>query len=470
VTNKILGQFIKGVLENIGLIYIFILPVYFPIRALGLELNSYNQVLHDSSHLILFFSQITIVIAFTSIFLSLFMDFINKRFFADKESLIIHWYRFIASFLSIVFILSSYFVLNPSTKFELYFWSGGHYFIISFFQLLIRVELSTYKNNLNISIAQANNYFGFSLNLVGVISVFIFGWFYENNELAVYSQYCVFLEIIFVLYLLVARRYWKDFFQLVSKIGGIRVLSHTLVVALALICSGCISIIVMSIGVLAPIITIGLICGIYQNYKKTLKTDDLKLLVNISLGYGLILAVFTGSVLTYFIHNYHGNMGVFNFAYSSEPFFSLILGIIMAWSLLRSNTEYSRNKLYQQASYINYLVPLVFLIFYGALIGEKSIGFLLITMFGVYAYVEYMSMFLMRQVAQLPEYNTFQGARLAGFYTILLNGLCPSLIYLSVYGCTQLTNLSLDTMLIATMIGLLVISMGYNLKFRYRIT
>ena len=49
-------------------------------------------------------------------------------------------------------------------------------------------------------------------------------------------------------------------------------------------------------------------------------------MVNISLGYGLILAVFTGSVLTYFLHNKQGSIDLFNFAYSSEPFVSLVLG------------------------------------------------------------------------------------------------------------------------------------------------
>ena len=142
----------------------------------------------------------------------------------------------------------------------------------------------------------------------------------------------------------------------------------------------------------------------------------------------------------------------------------------MAWSLVKSNTEYSRNKLYQQISYINYLVPLVFLIFYYSLVAEKHVSILLIIMFGVFAFIEYMSMFFMRQIAQLADYNNFQGTRLASFNVIVLNGLCPSLIYLSVYVCSQFTNLSLDAMLINTMIGLIVISLVYNSIFRYRIT
>ncbi|HAT9067745.1 TPA: hypothetical protein JBC15_12760 [Legionella pneumophila subsp. pneumophila] len=468
--NKMLGRFIRGVSENIGLIYFFILPVYFPIRALGVELNAYAQVLHESSRLILFFSQITILIAFTSIFLSFFMDFLNKNYFKNREHLFIHWYRFIASILSIIFVISSYFVLNPADKLQLYFWSGAHYFIISFFQLLIRAELNTYTKNQRISVTQANNYFGFSLNLVGIISIFIFGWFYENNELTVYSKYCVYLEVIFVIYLLIIRGYWRDCLKIVLKFGRLGAFSYIILITIALIFSGCLSLFVMSIGVLAPMLTIVFIGIIYNNFKKSLHTNDLKLIINISLGYGLILAVFTGSVLTYFLHNLHSSIDLFNFAYSSEPFVSLILGAIMAWSLVKSRTEYSRIKLYQQISYINYLVPLVFLIFYYSLISEQHVSILLITMFGVFAYIEYMSMFFMRQVAQLSGYNNFQGTRLASFNVIVLNGLCPSLIYLSVYICSQLTNLSLDAMLINTMMGLIVISLAYNSIFKYRVT
>ena len=252
--NSILGRFIKGVSESIGLIYFFILPVYFPIRALGVELNAYAQVLHESSRLILFFSQITILIAFTSMFLSFFMDYLNKKYFENEELLIIHWYRFIASIFSIIFVISSYFVLNPANKLQLYLWSGVHYFIISFFQQLIRAELNTYKNNQKISVTQANNYFGFSLNLVGVISIFIFGWFYENNELAVYSKYCVYLECLFVLYLLIVRGYWKDCFKILSKFGGLRAFNYSISITIALIFSACLSLFVMSIGVIAPML------------------------------------------------------------------------------------------------------------------------------------------------------------------------------------------------------------------------
>ena len=112
----------------------------------------------------------------------------------------------------------------------------------------------------------------------------------------------------------------------------------------------------------------------------------------------------------------------------------------------------------------------IILIFYYSLISEQHVSILLITMFGVFAYIEYMSMFFMRQVAQLSGYNNFQGTRLASFNVIVLNGLCPSLIYLSVYICSQLTNLSLDAMLINTMMGLIVISLAYNSIFKYRVT
>jgi hypothetical protein len=470
VDSKILGRFIRGVSENIGLIYFFILPVYFPIRALGVEINAYTQVLNESSGLILFFSQITILIAFTSIFLSFLMDHVNKYYFENKEHLIIHWYRFIATILSIIFVISSYFVLNPANKLQLYCWSGAHYFIISFFQLLIRCELNTYKSNQKISVTQANNYFGFSLNLVGIISIFIFGWFYENNELIVYSKYCVYLEILFALYLIIVRGYCRDCLKIVSMFGRLRTFFYIILISIALMISAFLSLFVMSIGVIAPILTLCLIGIIFNNFKKSLKIDDLKLVINISLSYGLILAVFTGSVLTYFLHNQQGSIDLFNFAYSSEPFVSLLLGMIMAWSLVKNRTEYSRSRLYQQISYINYLVPLVFLIFYYSLVIKKHGSILLITMFGVFAFIEYMSMFFMRQVAQLSDYNNFQGTRLASFNVIVLNGLCPSLIYLSVYSCSQLTNLSLDAMLINTVIGLLVISFAYNSIFRHRVT
>lgn len=469
VFKAALGKFASSILVSIGIIYFFIFPVYFPIRALGIELNAYTTVLHDSKKLILFFSQITILIAFISIFLSFCIDHLNKRFCKNQEHLIVHWYRSIASMLGIVFVISSHFVLNPANIMQLYLWSGIHYFIISFFQLLIRAEINTYKNNKETSIVQANNYFGFSLNLVGIISIFIFGWFYENKELLVYSKYCSYLELIFVLYLLFIRGYVKDIRIIMSASPVKTIFSYVALMMLMLLTAAVLSLFVMSIGVLAPVITLIAIAFIYSTFKQSLRADDLKLIINISLSYGLILAAFTGSVLAYFLHGIENHIDLYNFAYSSEPFVSLLLGLIMAWILVRGNSEYKRDQLYKQVSLVNFLTPLVFIIFFISLFKDQHFLLFLIMMFGVYAFVEYMSMFYLRQVTQLSEYNNIQGSRLASFNVIVLNGLCPSLIYISVFLCTRLTSMSLDTMLINTIIGLLIISISYNFLFRQRV-
>lgn len=469
MANKTWWKFIRGVSENIGIIYFFILPVYFPIRALGVELVAYKEVLHEDSGLILFFLQITILLSFMSILLSFFMDYLNKKIFLDKEYLIIHWYRFVASFFSVVFVISSYFVLNPANTFQLYLWSGVHYFVISFFQILIRAELNTYKNRNDISISQSNNYFGFSLNFVGIISICIFGWFYENNDLSIYSEYCVCLEALFVFYLVVVRNYYSDIKKVVSFFGVKRAITSLFVMVVVLALASILSFVVMSIGVIGPIMTIVLIAVIYYVYRKTVNQSDLNLVVGISLGYGLILAVFTGSIFTYFLHNSQSSMDLFNFAYSSEPFVSLILGLVMAWSLVKNNMEYARENLYKYVSYVNFLVPFVFIIFYCQIIADHRIVLLLVLMFGVYAFIEYASMFFLRQIAQHSDYNSFQGTRLASFNVIALNGICPSLIYLSIYTYSHLTTLTLDTILINTIFALMVISVGYNLLFRRRV-
>ena len=125
--------------------------------------------------------------------------------------------------------------------------------------------------------------------------------------------------------------------------------------------------------------------------------------------------------------------------------------------------------MYQQVSSMNVLVPIIFLVYYFSLVTEKHMVTLLIMMFGVYAFIEYMSMFFLRQVAQLADYNHFQGTRLASFNVIVLNGLCPSFIYLAVYIGSQFTSLALDTILITTIIGLIMISSSYNFLFRYRV-
>ena len=468
VENKSLWKFIRGVSENIGIIYFFILPVYFPIRALGVELFAYKKVLHEDSQLILFFLQVTILLSFVSILLSFFMNFINKKVLINNEYMVINWYRFIAAVFSVVFVVSSYFVLNPTNIFRLYLWSGVHYFIISFFQILIRAELNTYKNRDDTSISEANNYFGFSLNMVGIVSICIFGWFYENNDLSVYSKYCVYLEVLFVLYLVVVRGYFNDVKKILSLFGARNTLIYLLFMAIVLVIASILSYFVMSIGIIAPIITLGLISIIYCIFKKTVKKSDLILVLNISLSYGLILSVFTASIFTYFLHNSQSSIDLFNFSYSSEPFVSLILGAIMAWSLVNNYMDYSREKLNKQVSFVNYVVPLIFLIFYSLLITDKYKSFLLVFMFGIYAFVEYASMFFMRQIAQHADYNSFQGTRLASFNVIALNGVCPSLIYISVFTCAHLTSLSLDLTLMYTICGLIIISLVYNILFRYR--
>jgi hypothetical protein len=276
--------------------------VYFPIRALGFELGAYAQILQNDSGLILFFTQITILIAFISVLVSFFVTYLSRFLRVPEYVSLVLWHRFIALVCSVAFIFTSQRVLNPTSQIQLYFWSGAHYFIISFFQVLIRSELSMYKTNPKITIGQANNYFGVSLNLFGMLSIFVFSFFYERGKIVQYTQYALFLEVAFVCYLLIVRRYWQDLFIVISQLGLLRVFCCSAAIFFALLLAGCFAMIIMKMGILAPLVTMGLISGVYSCYKTVLKQSDLMWLFNVAIGYGLLLMVLTSSVLTYFLH------------------------------------------------------------------------------------------------------------------------------------------------------------------------
>ena len=460
-----LAGLLKGILGNIGLIYFFILPVYLPIRALGVEFESYVGVLNNDTNLILFFSQITIVLAFTSLLLSFFSDYINKNFFSHNDTLFIHANRVVALFFSCAFILSSYFVLNPSNRYLLYLASGAHYFIIAFFQLLIRSELSTYKNNQEVSVEQANNYFGVCLNVAGIFSLFIFSYFYKNLDLITYAKYGVWLQIGFIFYLAFVRNYLKDIKKLITTMGVRKFIQFLAYYALALSLAPMVSVLIMKSGIVAPIITIGFVIYLFSSYRSSIKSSDLGFSINVGLGYGLILSMLTGSIFAYFFQGNQRVMDEFNFSYSYEPLISLVLAMGFALLLINKQIEFSRSWLYKKLSLINLLVPLVFLLSYLTMTTAPSSQYILLVMFSVYAFLEYFSTFYMIQVAQLSDYNHIQGTRLTSFNTIVMNGLCPSLIYISVSFLSNFTQSSLDQILKETLVALLIISVVYNSNF-----
>lgn len=456
---------IRGLFASIGIIYFFILPVYIPIRALGIEIQSYEKVLINSLDLILYFSQITLLLACNSILLSMFFEFISKRFFED-DSLIISWYRIIAVLYSGFFIATSYFVLTPQNIYQLYGWSGAHYFIISFFQLLIRSEISQNKSN-KISVAQANNYFGIVLNVSGVIALAMFSCLYSKDFSEHYTNYCVGLELLFFIYLMFIRKYYLSFVLVIKKYSLKKILTYCFFASFALSIASIVSILFMLSGCLGAIVILVFIGYLYSKLQTEVERSDLKLIINVGMGYGLVLAALTGSVLAYFVKFHSANMDFFNYAYSFEPLFSIIIGLAFSWYLLKRNIESSKTALSNSIFILNCTVPVILGFFIFAYI---KYGFLLQSLFiifGIFACLEYMSLFYVRQIAQQSEYKELNGAKLTNFNSIVLNGLSPALLYLLIFVFSKFTVLDLSQLLIVSLMILTFISVFINLRQKY---
>lgn len=456
---------IRGLFTSIGIIYFFILPVYIPIRALGIEIQSYEKVLINSLDLILYFSQITLLLACNGILLSMFFEFISKRLFED-DSLIIYWYRIIAVLYSCFFIATSYFVLTPENIYQLYGWSGAHYFIISFFQLLIRSEISQNKNN-KISVVQANNYFGIVLNVSGVIALAIFSCLYSNDFSDHYTNYCVGLELLFFIYLMFIRKYYLSFALIINKYSVKKILTYCFFATLALFIASIVSILFMLSGCFGAIVILVFIGYLYSKLQKEVERSDLKLIINVGMGYGLVLAALTGSVLAYFVKLHSANMDFFNYAYSFEPLFSIIIGVVFSWYLLKRNIESSKTALSNSIFILNCTVPIILGFYIFAYI---KYGFLLQSLFivfGIFAYLEYMSLFYVRQIAQQCEYKELNGAKLTNFNSVVLNGLSPALLYLLIFAFSKFTVLDLSQLLIASLMILTFISAVINFRQKY---
>ncbi|RUR19920.1 hypothetical protein ELY21_02355 [Legionella sp. km535] len=455
----------RGIFSSIGLIYIFILPVYIPIRALGIELHSYEKVLISSLDLILYFTQITMLLACNSILLSMIFEFLNKKLF-DNEFLILSWYRVIAVVYACIFIATSYFVLSPQSICQLYGWSGAHYFIISFFQLLIRSEINHSKSN-NLPVVQANNYFGLVLNISGVISLAIFSWIYSSGYAEYYSTYCICLELFFFIYLLVIRKYYVSFGYIVHEYPNKNIITYLSMSVVALILASGLSILFMLSGCIGAILILAFIGYLFSRLSNDVDRGDLHLIVNVGLGYGLLLAALTASVLAYFVKSYSNNMDLFNYAYSSEPFFSIIIGFVFTWFLLKKNIEFSTNGLSNSIFLLNCSVPAILGVFWFAYVMNTYLLQMLFLVFGAYAYLEYLSLFYVRQIAQRDGYKEFHGAKLTNFNAIVLNGLSPALLYLLIYTLSKLTELEINQLLITAITTLTLLSITLNFGQKY---
>lgn len=462
-----MNNILRRLFSNIGLIYFFILPVYIPIRALGIELQSYEKIIINPLDLILYFSQITLLLACNSILLSILFEFISKQLF-NNESLILPWYRVIATVYAAFFIATSYVVLNPQNMFQLYGWSGAHYFIICFFQLLIRSEINNSKKN-NIPTTQINNYFGIVLNISGVISLTIFSLFYSNNYLEYYSKYCIGLEVLFFNYLVFIRKYYLSFWFIARQYSIRKIINYCFWAIVALGIASIVSILFMLSGCMGSLLIMAFIGYLYKKLQLDVDRHDLRLIINIGLGYGLVLAILTGSVLAYFVKNYSTNIDSFNYAYSSEPFFSIIIGLVFTWYLLNKNIETSKSTLANSIFILNWTAPAILGLFVFAYFKQEILIQSLFIIFGAYAFLEYLSLFYLRQIAQQDEYKELHGAKLVNFNSIVLNGLSPALLYVLVFGLSKFTMLHLNQLLMITIIILALLSMVSNFGQKYLI-
>lgn len=452
----------RHIISSIGIIYFFILPVYLPLRTLGIELSSYEH-LSTPTDLILYFLQIMLLIGCNSILLSLCHGWLAKRYLI-KERLIIHWYRTIAVIFSVFFAASSYFILTPNSLLSLYFWSGAHYFIISFFQILIRSEI--HHNRSGITKAGANNYFGLVLNLSAVIALSVFSYFYATHNLKYYGTYCFLLELGFCIYLLFGRRYYVSILKIGNKFSLKVKATFIFLCTLSLLLSSIASLVFVMSGWLGAVSLLAFVIYFYIQLKPEVDKRDLQLIISVSLGYGLILAIVSGSVMTYLIRNYSSNYDVFNIAFSCEPLFSVFIGLVFSYFLMAGKIKTAKNDLDNSLFLLNFCVPVILGFFILSTFMKPSLYYLVI-MFGFYAFLEYTSLFYVRQIAQNEDYTDFQAARLTNFHSIILNSLCPSLLYLSILLLTKFTTLELKEQLIVSISGLTVLSIIYNISRNY---
>lgn len=453
---------LKGLFSSIGIIYFFIIPVYIPIRAMGIELHSYENVINNPLDLILYFLQITMLLACNSILLNIIYDFISKRL--KDDTLITHWYKLTAIFFSFLFIITSDFILKPDSLLMLYMASGAHYFIISFFQLLIRSEIK-HNRNQQITSAQANNYFGVTLNVSGCIALAAFAWFYANKHVEYYADYCIFLEITLFIYLLLGRKYYSSIKILLKHYSYFRLMSRFLCAVIILFIAAFLSSLFMLSNWVGPLFLLIFIVRFYNQLKHVVNKRDLKLLINIAMGYGLILTVLTNSIFAFFMKN--KGINLFNFAYSLEPIFSVVIGLIFTWILLNQNINTSRQTLAKNIFLLNCSIPLSLVLFTCIYIKKGVLLPLLVSMFGIYAIVEYLSLFYARQIAQQNEYNELQGAKITNYNSIILYGLCPALLYLMIYVLSKFTFLQSTSLLSATVFIYTILSIigNFTLKF-----
>ncbi|MDA0912128.1 MAG: hypothetical protein O2809_11350 [Proteobacteria bacterium] len=443
--------FLLNCIRHPSILYFCILPVYVPIRALAESISSFNQVFKDDFERLYFFSDMLIIGAILGLITWLTVMLTEKLIKDVKQKS--DALTMVGFFCPFLLMLTTYILL--SGKFgggALYMTMGVHFFLLSYLGNQVILHTKRYQlvaeNSLSNEIK--NNLMSFIVNTLGIIVTILFVGFSFLNLLLPFTLATSLCGAVFY------------YFRFVRGIESFNIqvflkclLSFGIGALLALLCGA----LMYHWHNIADALVIVIIAFLSIAIALKTKPRYVMLCINGASQYSIVVYVLMSSVLLFLFNDQLSQ--IYQAVYPLEPVFSLIVVIIGLRLILRKKSQTTDATIRQNIFLFGMLMLPLLWCFYA--IGSANIAWVLlavIVFFIIYAIVEYVVMFNLRQIIFTNQYSNQTNTLLSTYLNILYQGFIP-VIYLSIasllhrYSMMAFKDVLLSSLLILVLLVIL---------------
>lgn len=428
--------------------YLFILPAYLPIRSLDEQFPIYKELITNDFSRLYYFLFVLFQSAIAGILLSIMLKLMIKYKCINTENVLAHM-RAYSLLIVVCFTWSTYILIYPVTPEQLYLMSGVHYFCISYLGNLIILETKHYnesrlKKTSSLNKALNSAAFGVNVDIMGMLSYFIIGFFISSHDIKYYGFFCCFMLVLFLLQLIFVRRYWQPVYRLFTSKSSVCYSLFYYLITISL----CVSI--AFIAFMTPYILIisffGLFC-VLKILKRTVSPISLLAIFTGASAYGVILVVLMTPIFIFSMQNAQSSINTYSYMMPYEPLISAIVITVILFFIVRGIIKpgVNNSSIFMFKSGIVTLLLPILLYFNGVTFN----GFYVLLFFMLYSYIESSTQYGIREI--IFNAKTDFISTLLNFYSSLTTRGVVSTLYLILIKC-QSTETIHDSIFYTTLI------------------
>lgn len=420
---------LKVMATHPSLIYLFILPAFLPLRMLGEAMPVYQQIMHSDYQRIEFFLSAMIVFALMNIVLS-GVTYLSKAWisgFTERENLI--WMRSLALIFSVLFVVTSGFVVVPDSTTQLYFMTGIHFFLFAFFSNFVVVEAKQFKHAFSaksgsFALQISNQLISINANLLAIVAFFIFSLFLNNWGMLIYQHYVVIIGVGLVFYLGVVKKYYRVFLQLptlgwgrVWRLLGLYTFALLVAAAIALLFYCSAQVVMLCCVAMMVIYTAALLTRF--------AIKDLLALWVSGLNYGIVLTALLSSLFVFLLPN-AASIKIYSWAIAIEPFMSLVVSMLVLYLIFKKIIVSEGNSNYRYIAQCTWLIIPFGLAFVGLYHYLPALLLFIAVAFLCYSLIESITRYATQQLI-IEKYSVHGASTLYYYYGFIYEGIVPIL-------------------------------------------